>query len=78
MVKFRYREQELREKWLGKERQSVNGTQFLFVTREKEEEFYKNMYPTTKEREAFNVYRNEWYKRAKKFEYGKNTRNQNL
>ena len=38
MVKFRYREQELREKWLGKERQSVNGTQFLFVTKEKEEE----------------------------------------
>ena len=40
MVKFRFREQELREKWLGKERQSVNGTQFLFVTREKEEILY--------------------------------------
>ena len=58
MVKFRYREQELREKWLGKERQSVNGTQFLFVTKEKEEEFYKNMYPTNQERKTFDIYRN--------------------
>ena len=69
MVKFRYREQELREKWLGKERQSVNGTQFLFVTKEKEEEFYKNMYPTKEDRETFNIYRNEWYKRARTKDY---------
>ena len=70
MVKFRFREEELREKWLGKERQSVNGTQFLFVTREKEEEFYHNMYPTKQDRENFNIYRNEWYKRSAKFEHG--------
>ena len=71
MVQFRYREQELREKWLGKERQSVNGTQFLYVTKEKEKEFYENMYPSPAERKTFDAYRNEWYKRAKLFEYGK-------
>ena len=35
MVKFRFREQELREKWLGKERQSVNGTQFFICNKRK-------------------------------------------
>lgn len=70
MVKFRYREQELREKWLGNERQSVNGTQFLFVTKKKEKEFYHNMYPSEDDRKKFNFYRNEWYRRAKMFDYG--------
>ena len=70
MVKFRFREQNLREKWLGKEKQSVNGTQFLYITEDQEKKFYDQMFPEKDQKEKFLSYRNEWYKRAKVLEHG--------
>ncbi len=70
MVKFRFREQNLREKWLGKEKQSVNGTQFLYITEDQENKFYDQMFPEKGQKEKFLSYRNEWYKRAKVLEHG--------
>ncbi|MDB2515311.1 radical SAM protein [Candidatus Pelagibacter bacterium] len=70
MVKFRFREQDLREKWLGKEKQSVNGTQFLYINEEQEKKFYDQMFPHQGDKDKFLSYRNEWYKRAKLLEHG--------
>ena len=50
MVKFRLREEKLKKKWHGKnDMVPVNAPQFVYVSAEKEEEFYKNMYPKNKE-----------------------------
>ena len=56
MVKFRFREQNLREKWLGKEKQSVNGTQFLYITEDQEKKFYDQMFPEKDQKEKFLSY----------------------
>ena len=71
MVKFRLREENLKKKWHGKnDMVPVNAPQFIYVSQEKEEKFYKGMYPEEKEREIYENYRSEWYRRAKEFDAG--------
>ena len=54
MVKFRLREENLKKKWHGKnDMVPVNAPQFIYVSQEKEEKFYKGMYPEEKEREIY-------------------------
>ena len=71
MVTFRFREEELKKKWAGKnDMVPVNAPQYVFVDKFKEELFFKNMYPTLSERKEYDEYREEWYRRAKKFDPG--------
>ena len=69
MVKFRLREEKLKKKWHGKnDMVPVNAPQFVYVSAEKEEDFYKGMYPDKKDRLIYEHYREEWYRRAKEFD----------
>jgi MoaA/NifB/PqqE/SkfB family radical SAM enzyme len=71
MVKFRLREENLKKKYDGKnDMVPVNAPQFVYVSEEKEEEFYRGMYPNKKDREVYEAYRDEWYRRAKEFDAG--------
>ena len=71
MVKFRLREEKLKEKWAGKnDMVPVNAPQYVFVDENKEEEFHHNMYPKKEDREKYEIYRSEWYRRAKEFDAG--------
>tara|TARA_B100000989_G_C19529214_1_gene468687 strand:+ start:2358 stop:3656 length:1299 start_codon:yes stop_codon:yes gene_type:complete len=72
MAEFRLREEKLKKKWSGiNDMVPVNAPQYIYVNREKEEEFYSNMYPDPKERAEYEQYREEWYRRAKEFDAGK-------
>ena len=71
MVKFRLREEKLKQKWAGKnDMVPVNAPQYVFVDEKKEEEFHHNMYPKKEDREKYEMYRSEWYRRAKEFDAG--------
>jgi MoaA/NifB/PqqE/SkfB family radical SAM enzyme len=71
MVKFRLREENLKKEWHGKnDMVPVNAPQFIYVSREKEEKFYKGMYPNKSKRKIYDDYRREWYRRAKEFDPG--------
>jgi len=68
---FRYLDENLKDKWKGvNDDVPVNSSMYVFVTKEEEEKFVKNMYPTDQDMIKYNKYREEWYLRAKKFEYG--------
>ena len=61
MAEFRLREEKLKKKWSGiNDMVPVNAPQYIYVNREKEEEFYSNMYPDPKERAEYEQYREEW------------------
>jgi len=71
MVKFRLREEKLKKQWAGKnDMVPVNAPQYVFVDEDKEEEFHSNMFPKKKDREKYENYRAEWYRRAKEFDAG--------
>ncbi|MDA7552992.1 SPASM domain-containing protein [Candidatus Pelagibacter sp.] len=71
MVKFRLREENLKKKYDGKnDMVPVNAPQFVYISEEKEEKFYEGMYPNKKDRENYEAYRDEWYRRAKEFDAG--------
>ena len=71
MAEFRYREEKLKEKYKGvNDMVPVNAPQYVYSSRDKEEEFFKNMYPTPELRKEYDDYRNEWYRRAKEFDPG--------
>ena len=71
MAEFRYREEKLKEKWAGKnDMVPVNAPQYVYSSRENEEEFHHNMYPTEELRKKYEDYREEWYRRAKEFDAG--------
>ena len=71
MSTFRYLDENLKDKWKGiNDDVPVNASMYVFVTKEEEKKFVENMYPTTIEKERYKKYREDWYERAKKFEYG--------
>ena len=71
MSTFRYLDENLKHKWKGiNDDVPVNSSMYVFVTEEEEKKFVENMYPTEIEKKNYQIYREEWYKRAKKFEYG--------
>lgn len=72
MTTLRAREEKLKKKWNGvNDMVPVNQIQYFFVDEDKEEQFFKNIYPKNKDREIYNKYREEWYRRAKEFDPGK-------
>ena len=71
MVTFRQFDEELKKEWHGtNERVPVNRSIFVYVSKEKEEQFIKNMFPTEAQRQKYFNYRKEWYRRAKEFDPG--------
>lgn len=71
MTKFRLREEKLKKKWAGiNDMMPVNAPQYVFVNEKKEEEFHHNMYPKKEDRDRYEKYRSEWYRRAKEFDPG--------
>jgi len=71
MVKFRYREEDLKAKWAGvNDMVPVNAPQYVSSSRENEEKFFQNMYPSKELRKKYDAYREEWYRRAKEFDPG--------
>ncbi|MFT7618905.1 MAG: sulfatase maturation enzyme AslB (radical SAM superfamily) [Planctomycetota bacterium] len=68
---IRPREEQLKKDWQGKQDQvPVNSSQFSFDTMSREEAFLAAQFPTTQERERYDHYRAEWYRRAKEFDPG--------
>lgn len=71
MATLRAREEKLKKKWNGiNDMVPVNQIQYFFVDEKKEEQFFQNIYPDQKDREIYNKYREEWYRRAKEFDPG--------
>lgn len=71
MATLRAREEKLKKKWNGiNDMVPVNQIQYFFVDEKKEEQFFQNIYPDKKDREIYNKYREEWYRRAKEFDPG--------
>ena len=71
MATLRAREEKLKKKWNGiNDMVPVNQIQYFFVDEKKEERFFQNIYPDKKDREIYNKYREEWYRRAKEFDPG--------
>ena len=71
MAVFRYLDEHLKDKWEGvNDDIPVNDSMYVFVTKEEEKKFIENMYSTKEEMTKYKKYREEWYSRAKKFEYG--------
>ena len=71
MAIFRYLDENLKDKWKGvNDNMPVNDSMYVFVTKEEEKKFIENMYSTEQDMTKYKKYREEWYLRAKKFEYG--------
>ena len=71
MSVFRYLDENLKDKWKGiNDNVPVNDSMYVFVSRDEEKKFVENMFPTKDQMERYKKYREEWYRRAKKFEYG--------
>ena len=67
MSTFRYLDENLKNKWKGiNDDVPVNSSMYVFVTEDEEKKFVDNMYPTEIEKKNYQLYREEWYKRAKK------------
>ena len=60
---FRYLDENLKDKWKGvNDDVPVNSSMYVFVTKEEEEKFVKNMYPTDQDMIKYNKYKQTYRK----------------